>query len=184
MVFKRCSTDMEERFVRWRVWGAVGAARAEGPVWSSAGQTDIRGLVPQDPVCVAARCLGAGAAECAAAHSGLASLRATVVGLRGVLVAAPAASRARCGRSQGGGLPEEAGEFAGAGDRDDAGRFASVLAQVLPAAVEALLCAPGDRDHARVLAVLAAGERLADPRPAAVVVGGFDEQPARVRWAG
>jgi len=75
--------------------GACGAARAEGPVWSTAGQTDIRGLSPQDPVFVAARCLGSGAAGVPVAHSRVASLRATVVGLRVCLVAAPEASRAR-----------------------------------------------------------------------------------------
>jgi len=55
---------------------------------------------------------------------------------------------------------------------------------VLPALVQASLCAPSDLDHARVLALLAAGERLADARLVAVVVGGLDQQPAGVAGAG
>ena len=57
------------------------------------------------------------------------------------------------------GLPEERGELASARDRDDAGWLAAVAVQVLPAGVEALLGAPGDLDHARVLTGLAASER-------------------------
>src|ERR1019366_7883230 len=88
------------------------------------------------------------------------------------------------GSVKGGGLPQERGELAGAGDRDHSGGLASLLAQVLPALVQALLGAPGDRNHARVLACLAAGERVADQRSAAVVVGRLDEQPAGVRRPG
>ena len=81
---------------------------------------------------------------------------------------------------KGGGLPEERGELAGDRDRDDAGGLAPLVVQVLPALVQAALGAPGDLDDARVLAGLAAGERLADPGRVAVVVGGLDEQPAGV----
>ena len=70
----------------------------------------------------------------------------------------------RIGSVKVGGLPAEGGELAGAGDRDDAGWLAAALTQVLPALVEPLRCSPGDRDQASVLAVLAAGEWLADPR--------------------
>jgi hypothetical protein len=80
---------------------------------------------------VAARRLGAGAAGGPAAQSKVASLGATVVGLPVLLVAAPAAPRGAvvgAGSVKGGGLPEEAGELAGAGDRDDAGWFAPLLA--------------------------------------------------------
>ena len=100
-----------------------------------------------------------------------------------VLVRAPAASRARSSglwSVKGGGLPEERGELAGARDRDDAGGLAPLMVQVRPALVEASLCAPGDLDHTGVLAGLAAGERLADERLVAVVVGGLDQEPARV----
>jgi hypothetical protein len=83
-----------------------------------------------------------------------------------------------------GGLPAECGELARDGDRDDAGGLAPLVVQVLPARVEALLGAPRDRDDARVLAVLAAGEGDADGGWAAVVVRGLDEQPAGVRRAG
>src|SRR5579875_3357494 len=65
---------------------------------------------------------------------------------------------------EGGGLPEERGELACDRDRDDTGGLASLVVQVGPALVQASLRAPGDLDHARVLAGLAAGERLADRR--------------------
>jgi hypothetical protein len=84
----------------------------------------------------------------------------------------------------GGGLPEERGEFAGAGDRDDAGGLAPLDPQPRPALVKAPLGAPGDLDQARVLALLATGERLADARLVAVVVGGLDQQPTGVAGAG
>jgi hypothetical protein len=58
------------------------------------------------------------------------------------------------------------------------------VVQVLPALVEAPLGAPGDRDDARVLAVLAMREGLADARGVAVVVGGLEEQAARVSGSG
>jgi len=53
--------DLSSRFFVWsgvcRSRGVVGAAQAEGPVGRLRGQTDIRGLPPQDPGFVAARCL-------------------------------------------------------------------------------------------------------------------------------
>ena len=55
---------------------------------------------------------------------------------------------------KGGGLPEECGEFAGDRDRDDAGGLAALVVQALPALVQSSLGAPGDLDHARVLAGL------------------------------
>jgi hypothetical protein len=57
--------------------------------------------------------------------------------------------------------PEERGELAGACDRDDSSGLAPVAVQVAPALVQASLCSPGDLDHARVLSLLAVGERLA-----------------------
>ena len=53
-------------------------------------------------------------------------------------------------------------------------------AQELPALVQPALGAPGDLDHPRVLAVLAASQAVADGGPVAVVVGGLDQQPAGV----
>src|SRR4051794_37117964 len=82
------------------------------------------------------------------------------------------------------GLPAESGELAGAGDRDDAGGLAPLTVQQLPALVQPALSLPGDRDHAWVLAVLAARDGLADRGPVAVVVGRFDEQPAGVPGPG
>jgi hypothetical protein len=75
---------------------------------------------------------------------------------------APGALRWCCDRSRVADWPEEGGEFACAGEGDEACRFAALHAEMLPALVKPLLCAPGDRDHACVLAVLAAGECLAD----------------------
>src|SRR4051794_19692405 len=82
-----------------------------------------------------------------------------------------------------GGLPAEAGEFAGERDGGHAGGFAAV-GEVAVAAVQALLGAPGDRDHARVLAGLAALERAAHPGRVPIGVRGLHEQPTRVAGAG
>src|SRR3954463_811866 len=93
-----------------------------------------------------------------------------------VLVRAPAASPGAVVGVRSvkrGGLPEECGELARAGDRDDAGGLAPLVVEVLPALVQAALGAPGDFDDARVLAVLAVGEALADARRVAVLVGGL-----------
>src|SRR5262249_30489550 len=57
--------------------------------------------------------------------------------------------------------PDEAGELAGAGD-DDLLAGLAARGHPLPAAVEALLAAPGVGAGERVLLVLAAGEPLAD----------------------
>src|ERR671922_1171113 len=105
------------------------------------------------------------------------------------LVRAPAAAGRASGLSglwsvQRGGLPAEGGELARARDRDGAGRLAAVLAQMRPTLVQAALRAPGDLNDARVLSGLAGGELAADARTAPVVVGGLDQQPARVRRAG
>jgi hypothetical protein len=78
---------------------------------------------------------------------------------------------------KGGGLPEERGELAGDGDRNDAGGFASLVVQTLPALVQASPRAPGDLDDARGSALLAASEGFGDRGLFAVVLGGFDEQP-------
>jgi hypothetical protein len=118
-----------------------------------------------------------------AAHSEHASLRATIVGLPGC----SCSPRQRPGRDDPArsvkdrGLPQERGQLAGDGDRDDAGWLAALVVQALPALVKAGLCAPGDLDHARVLTALAACEHLADRCAVAVVMGGFGQQPAGVR---
>src|SRR3954471_598428 len=95
-----------------------------------------------------------------AAHSWCREPRATVVGLPGARArpgSVPAA--AAVGESiKSCGLPEERGELACDGDRDYAGGLSAVVVQMLPALVQAPLRAPGDRDHARVLAGLAARE--------------------------
>ena len=78
--------------------------------------------------------------------------------------------------------PDEAGEFAGAGDDDLLLRFAAA-GHPLPALVEALLAAPGAFDHEGVLAALAAGELVADPRVPARVPGRLDQQSAHVAVA-
>jgi hypothetical protein len=78
--------------------------------------------------------------------------------------------------------PDEAGQLAGAGDD---GLLLELAAggHSEPAAVEAILAAPGALDHERILAALAAGELVADLRPAAGVPGRFDEQAAHVAVA-
>src|SRR5215218_11279508 len=89
-----------------------------------------------------------------------------------------------CCSVHGGGLPAKRGELARACDRDRAGRLATICAEVSPACVQTTLCAPGDRDDAWVLAGLASGELEPDARTAAVMMGGLDQQPARVRRPG
>ena len=88
------------------------------------------------------------------------------------------------GSGEGGGLPAEGGELPGAGDRDDTGGLATLAGEDLPALVQPALGAPSDRDHARVLAVLAGGELVADRGLVVVVVGGLDEQAASVDRSG
>ena len=85
---------------------------------------------------------------------------------------------------QGGGLPAERGELARAGNCDGPGVLAATSAEMGPARIHPLLSAPSDRSDTWVLAGLAGGDRLTDCRTVAVVVGGFDEEPAGVRWAG
>jgi hypothetical protein len=50
--------------------------------------------------------------------------------------------------------------------------------------MEAVLGAPGDRQHVVRHVVVAAGERGADPGLPRVMPGGFDEDPAGVARAG
>ena len=94
--------------------------------------------------------------------------------------------RIRCSRPRGSGSgaaewllgrdrPGEAGELARAGDDDLLLRFAAA-GHPLPALVEALLAAPGALNDDGVLAALAAGELVADRRPAARVPGRLDQQ--------
>ena len=74
----------------------------------------------------------------------------------------------------GGDRPDEAGEFAGAGD-DDLLLWFAPAGHPLPALVKPLLAAPGPFDHGRVVAALAASELVADLRAAACVPGRLDE---------
>lgn len=82
-----------------------------------------------------------------------------------------------------GGLPAKAGELARERDGGHAGGLAAA-GEVAVAAMQALLGAPGDRDHARVLAGLAALERAAHARRMSIGVRGLDQQPAGVPGAG
>jgi hypothetical protein len=77
--------------------------------------------------------------------------------------------------------PAEAGELAGDGHRDDRAALAALSVKSFPHAVQASLRLPRDLDDVSRLSVLAASQRLAFRRGAAVVPGGLDEQPARVR---
>ena len=79
----------------------------------------------------------------------------------------------------GGDRPNEARELAGAGD-DDLLVWLAARRHPLPALEEPLLAAPGAFDDERVSAALAAGELVADLRPAACVPGRLDQQPADV----
>ena len=121
-----------------------------------------------------------------AAHSRRREPRAAVVGLpvaRARPGSVPVALFGR-GSVKGGGLPEESGKLACAGDHDDTGVLAAAVVQVHPALVKAPLGTPGDLHHPRVLAPLAPGERFADARLVAVMVCGLDQQAAGVAGAG
>src|SRR3954468_18902511 len=87
------------------------------------------------------------------------------------------------GSVEDGGLPEEGGELAGAGDGGHALGLAASGHELMPAGVDAALAAPGDLDDAWILARLAARELVADRRPVGVLGHGLDQQPARVGWA-
>ena len=87
------------------------------------------------------------------------------------------------GSVSGGGSPEEAGQFAGDGDDGHVGVFAAAAHRVVDA-VQALLGAVGDLQDVVGLPGLAIAQGGADPRRAAVVPGGLDQQPPRERAAG
>jgi hypothetical protein len=76
-----------------------------------------------------------------------------------------------------------AGEFAGDGDHDDRAGLASGLERV-PAPVESAGAAVGLSLYRRWLAVASACEHGAHPLRAALVPGGLDQEPTRVRVAG
>ena len=84
----------------------------------------------------------------------------------------------------GGDLPAVGGELAGDRDRDDPAGFAPRVFELAPAGVQPALRVPGDVDDLGCVPALAALERLADDRAAAVVVGGLDQQPPGVGGAG
>jgi hypothetical protein len=86
-------------------------------------------------------------------------------------------------RLVGGDRPDESGELAGDGDDDFLVRLAAA-GYPLPAAVQALVGAPGALEHERVLAALARGELLADPGALALVSSRLDQEPAPVAVAG
>lgn len=73
--------------------------------------------------------------------------------------------------------PEEPGEFAGDGDRGDVGRFATRL-EAFVNAVQAVLRFPRDLQDVVRLPLLAAEQRLPDPRVAGVVPSRLDQQPS------
>jgi hypothetical protein len=83
-----------------------------------------------------------------------------------------------------GGLPEEGGKLARAGDRDFPHRLSPFERERAPAAVEAALRAPGDLADPRVLTGLSARESFVEAWLVAVVVCGLDEQAAAVGGAG
>jgi hypothetical protein len=75
------------------------------------------------------------------------------------------------------------GELAGHGDHDDRAGFASGLERV-PASVQPSGAALGLGLHGERFPVPSAFERDAPARRAALVPGGFDQEPARVCVAG
>src|SRR5213596_247118 len=141
-------------------------------------QSDMRGLATPRPCSSPPACafLKTGVASLGAAHRRISR------------AGRPVARRlAReggwlCGLRGHRGRPEEAGERAGERDGDDVRRLAPLAEQSVEA-VEAVLAAPGDLQHLGRLALVAGGERGADPRSAAVLPGGLDQQPARVAGA-
>ena len=78
------------------------------------------------------------------------------------------------------GLPTECGELARAGDCDRPGLLATRALKVTEALVQTSLAAPRDLYDTGVLAGLARFEADTHEWPVAVVVGGLDQEPARV----
>jgi hypothetical protein len=89
----------------------------------------------------------------------------------------------RLQRLVGGGCPHEPGQLAGDRDDDRALVFAAA-AEPAPALVETLLGAQGAGDGERLLVTATALDGVAGARPAAVIPGRLDEQPAGVIVAG
>ena len=83
----------------------------------------------------------------------------------------------------GGGGPEEPGQLAGAGDGHDGVRLAAGLHRLVDLE-QALLGAVADRKDVFGLAGLAIDQGGAQPRRAAVMPRGLDEQPAGQQRAG
>ncbi len=131
--------------------------------------------------------LGAGAATArwlVVAHSGDADCSSRRAEARGSRARPGSTGRARvCRRrsAEGGGLHAERGELTRAGDRDDAGGLAALLAQ--DASVMQSALARQEISMTRVLAVWRRASRRRGG-PVAVVMGGFDEQAAGVDRAG
>jgi len=86
--------------------------------------------------------------------------------------------------SQGSDLPAVGSEFAADGDRDYRASLSALFMETLPALVEPTLGAPGDVDHARVLALLTLRDVVRRPRDVSVLPSRLDEQPASVLGAG
>ena len=80
--------------------------------------------------------------------------------------------------------PAEAGQVAGDCRGDDRFAFAALVVEAAPEVMQPLLRSPCDRDHGGGLVLLAVLERWPEPRWAAVVPGGLDQQPAGVLGAG
>ncbi len=122
----------------------------------------------------------------AAAHSCLAGLR--VDGRwPGRCACAPRQRRRRyvgSGSGDPGGLPDERGQLARAGDGGDVGGLSALDRELCRLAVKAMRGAPGHLDHARILARLTGSQLIRGPRSAPAVLGGFDQQPPRVLGAG
>ena len=114
------------------------------------------------------------------AATGCGGQRELVSLLRGVGVGVGSGDGGRAG----GDLPAVGGEFAGDRDRDDPAGFAPGVFELAPAGVQSALRFPGDVDDLGCVAALATLERFADYGPAAVVVGGLDQQSAGVGGAG
>jgi hypothetical protein len=81
-------------------------------------------------------------------------------------------------------LPEEADEFARAGDRDHPGRLPAPKRERAPAGMQAPLGPPGDLADAGILAGLPRRQAFVQARLVPVVVGGLNEQAAAVGGPG
>ena len=105
----------------------------------------------------------------------------------GCHAASPTADRCapvKCLASQGCDLPAEGGQFPTDGNSHHCASLSTLAEETLPTFVVSALSAPGDVNHARVLAFLPLRDVVRRAWYMAILPGGLDEEPSSVLGAG